>query len=271
MRQRSSADNITDWESHPAWCCITLLFNHSFGSLWSHRARVQPPLVISVSEPVKREQAGMFGIKGLCVCLFTCVCLCMCVCCLHTAHCSLVVVLVGHLQGPCCYTASDVPKMCHSDVIWLLHCSDVWCAQAVSPWCDLMIALQWCVMCLKCVTVMWFNYCVTVMCPSCVTVIWFNYCVTVMCLNCVTVVWFDYCVAVMCPSCVTVMWFDHCITVMCPSCVTVMWFDYCIAVMCPSCVTVMWFDYCIAVMFDVPKLRLCDVIWLLRCSDVWCA
>jgi hypothetical protein len=51
------------------------------------------------------------------VCVLICVCLCMCVCCLHTAHCSLVVVLVGHLQGPCCYTASDVPKMCHSDVI----------------------------------------------------------------------------------------------------------------------------------------------------------
>lgn len=33
------------------------------------RTRVQPPLIISVSEPVKREQSGMFGLKGGCLCV----------------------------------------------------------------------------------------------------------------------------------------------------------------------------------------------------------
>ncbi|KAF5835185.1 hypothetical protein DUNSADRAFT_7775 [Dunaliella salina] len=36
----------------------------SMATFLSHHARAHAPLVISVSEPVKREQAGMFGFKG---------------------------------------------------------------------------------------------------------------------------------------------------------------------------------------------------------------
>lgn len=47
-----------------------LLPPHAFAPLVYAHSRTTPPLMISVTDPVKREQTGMFGFKGsklLCV------------------------------------------------------------------------------------------------------------------------------------------------------------------------------------------------------------